>query len=344
MNYRGSLLALAIASLASLGGTGCVRSYARMPALAFEELSYSSVTGCAWPAGHMRLPGVEAKYKLEVPLHVAYVERNPTGKVPVVLVHGLGSNLKFWRYQIDAFAEKGYRVLALDLPGYGKSDKPASFPYSMEAMADVVAEMVSALHLDRPILVGHSMGGQTGLSYAIRHPDALRALVLTSPAGFEPFSTREKEWFKRVFSTRLIKKATEYQIWGSIRAQNFQRWRPELEWLVEERVRLAKTPEFDQYAYANVKTVDGLLNDDFVRGSLDKVAAPTIIVFGEDDSLIPNPFLHGGKARDLMEVGHQGIKGSELVGLPGCGHTVQMDCPEDYNATVLGFLEKVGSR
>ena len=337
MKIRKLLFALALTASAS-SMTGCVRSYARMPALAFEDVSYSSVTGCAWPAGNMRLPGVEAKYELGTPLHVAYVERNPGGKGPIVLVHGLGSNLKFWRYQIDTLAEKGYRVIALDLPGFGKSDKPASFPYTMEAMADVVAELVSALHLEKPIVVGHSMGGQTALSYAIRFPDKLKALVLTSPAGFEPFSQREKDWFLKVFSTRLIKKATEYQIWGSIRAQNFQSWKPEYEWLIEERVRVAKTPEFDQYAYANVRTVAGLTNNDFVRGSLDKIHVPTLIVFGEDDSLIPNPFLHGGRARELMEIGHQGIKGSELVGLPGCGHVVQMDCSDGYNAAVLKFL------
>ncbi len=318
--------------------TACVRSYARMPALAFQDVSYSSVAGCAWPAGHLRLPGVEAHYKLDVPLHVAYVERNPGGATPVILVHGLGSSLKFWRYQIDALADKGYRVIAVDLPGYGKSDKPASFPYTMEAMADVVLEVATSLHADRPVVIGHSMGGQTALSFAARFPDKLRALVLTSPAGFEPFSTREKDWFSRVFSTRLVKKATEYQIWGSIRAQNFQRWKPEYEWMIEERVRLAKTPEFDAYAYANVRTVAGLTNNDFVRGSLDKITVPTLIVFGEDDGLIPNPFLHGGSAADLMEVGHKGIKGSELTALPGCGHMIQIDCSAEYNAAVEKFL------
>ncbi len=321
--------------------TGCVRSYARQPALAFQDVPYTSVAGCAWPAGHLRLPGVEAKYKLEVPLHVAYVERNPTGKTPVLLVHGLGSSLKFWRYQIDELAEKGYRVIAVDLPGYGKSDKPASFPYTMEAMADVVEEVASAVHASMPVVIGHSMGGQTALSFAIRYPDKLRALVLTSPAGFEPFSTREKDWFSRVFSTRFIKKASEYQIWGSIRAANFQKWKPEYEWMIEERVRVAKSPEFDSYAYANVRTVTGLTNNDFVRGSLDKITAPTLIVYGEDDSLIPNPFLHGGSAGDLMEVGHKGIKGSQLTGLPGCGHMVQIDCSADYNARVEKFLSEV---
>ncbi|MFT3774127.1 MAG: alpha/beta hydrolase [Minicystis sp.] len=192
---------------------------------------------------------------------------------------------------------------------------------------------------EHPILFGHSMGGQTALSYAIRFPDELRALVLTSPAGFEEFSRREKEWFRKVITVRAIKAADEYSIWGSVRRSNFGKWRPELEWLIEERVRLAKNPDFDSYAYANVKTIAGLADNDFVRTSLDKIKAPTIIVYGDRDELIPNPYMHGGFTSSIMQYGHEHIAGSKLVGLKGCGHTVQMDCPRAYNEAVTAFLQ-----
>jgi pimeloyl-ACP methyl ester carboxylesterase len=211
----------------------------------------------------------------------------------------------------------------------------------MEAMADAVRELVHALGVEHPVLVGHSMGGQTALSYAIRYPDEPAAVVLTSPAGFEKFSAREKDWFKRVFSTTLIKSAPEYAIWGSVAQSNFSRWRPELEWLIEERVRVVSSPDFDAYAYANVRSVDGLAHDDFVRDSLGHIHAPTIIVFGKNDRLIPNPFMHGGWARDIMEYGHENIRGSQLVELDGCGHSVQLDCPQEYNATVSTFLKNL---
>jgi len=330
---------LALAGLSS----GCVTSYAARPALSFQDFDYSSPDGKPWPVKRLALPDTAATHALARVPEVAYVELNPEGAQTVVFVHGLGSYLKFWRYQLDAFAARGYRVLALDLPGYGKSDKPASFPYTMEAMADVVHEFSRKLGAPQPILVGHSMGSQTALSYALRYPQDVKALVLTSPAGFEHFSPREKAWFKRSFSTALIKSATEYSIWGSVRQGNFERWRPELDWLIEERVRVAKSPEFDAYAYANVRTVNGLAHNDFVRESLAQVAVPTLIIYGENDRLIPNPFLHGGSARDIMRYGHERISGSKLVGLAGCGHTVQMDCPQEYNPQVLGFLEALGT-
>ncbi|HSP78772.1 MAG TPA: alpha/beta hydrolase [Myxococcaceae bacterium] len=331
----------AIAGLLALAGlaTGCATSYAERAPLSFQDYDYSSPEGRPWPLKRLALEETAAAHGMPRAPEVAYVELNPEGGKTLVFVHGLGSYLKFWRYQLDAFAEQGYRVLAVDLPGYGKSDKPATFPYTMEAMADAVRELVHKTGAQRPILVGHSMGGQTALSYAIRYPEEPSALVLTSPAGFEKFSRREQAWFKRVFSTTLIKSSPEYNIWGSVRQNNFARWRPELDWLIEERVRVAKSPEFDAYAYANVRTVEGLSRNDFVRESLNKVGVPTLIIFGEEDRLIPNPFLHGGDARDIMSYGHANIRDSKLVGLERCGHTVQMDCPEEYNQQVLGFLK-----
>jgi pimeloyl-ACP methyl ester carboxylesterase len=76
-----------------------------------------------------------------------------------------------------------------------------------------------------------------------------------------------------------------------------------------------------------------------VRDSLHRVSVPTLIIYGEDDRLIPNPFLHGGEVGEIMRYGHENIPGSTLVGLERCGHTVQMDCPQDYNTQVLAFLK-----
>jgi pimeloyl-ACP methyl ester carboxylesterase len=336
-----TLRAASVLLLSAALASGCVRSYKADPTLPFQNFAYASPQGQEWPLKRMALPKTAEIYGMTTVPELAYVELNPKGQRTLVFIHGLGSYLKFWRYQLDVFAAQGYRVIALDLPGYGKSDKPASFPYTMEAMADAVRELVTALGIEKPVLVGHSMGGQTALSYAIRYPEEPGALVLTSPAGFEKFSWKDKAWLIRAFSTTLIKSAPEYGIWGSIRQSNFARWRPELEWLIEERVRVVSSPDFDAYAYANVRTVNGLAHNDFVRDNLGRIQARTIIVFGEDDRLIPNPFMHAGWARDVMEYGHAGIKGSQLVGLDRCGHSVQLDCPQEYNEAVSAFLKKL---
>ncbi len=334
--------ALPIVASLALAASSCAPRYGDLPPLAFSEFRYAGPDGKEWPVAMRELPETARAYGMARPPKVAYVELNRGGpKGTLVFVHGLGSYLKFWWYQLDAFAADGWHVVALDLPGYGKSEKPASFPYTMEAMADCVRELVHALGVEKPILVGHSMGGQTALSFAIRYPAELRALVLTSPAGFETFTPREQDWFERSYTVSLVKSVPEYGIWGTVAQANFSHFRPELDWMIEERVRVAKAAAFDEYAYAQVRSVQALAHDDFVRESLGQVKVPTIIVFGENDKLIPNAFLHGGHARDVMASGARGIAGSELVGLEGCGHCVQLDCPDAYNATVKGFLGKL---
>ena len=89
-----------------------------------------------------------------------------------------------------------------------------------------------------------------------------------------------------------------------------------------------------------MRAVEGLAKNDFVRESLAKVTAPTIIIYGTGDRLIPNAYLHGGKTAWTMEWGHSQIAGSELVALPGCGHTVQLDCTTEFNGALFAFLAK----
>ncbi len=330
-----------LGALVVVSAAGCVKSYRSASPLTFATLPYRSLDGKRWPHKSLRLKLVPSIYKMKSQPKVVYVELNPKGGQTLLFIHGLGSYLKFWRYQLDHFAKQGYRVIALDLPGYGKSDKPASFPYTMEAMADTVRELLQQLKIEKPVLIGHSMGGQTALSYAIRYPREPLAVVLTSPAGFETFDKGEQLWFEKVVTTKFIKGAGEYAIWGAVRRGNFYRWKSDYEWLVEERVRLKKAPQFDRYAYANVRSISGLARNNFVRESAGKIMAPTLIVFGEKDRLIPNPFMHGGFTRDVMKSGADKIKGSQLVGLPRCGHTVQIDCHDEYNDTVARFLARV---
>ena len=326
--------------LVVLASTACVKRYDGAPPLAFDELPYSGPGGTAWPLETLTLPGAAERHHLAHPPKLSYVELNPEGKQTVLFLHGLGSYLKFWRAQLEATAALGYHVVAIDQLGFGKSEKPAGFPYTTEAFAENVVEVLDLLKLEKAILVGHSMGGQTALATAIRFPQRVTALVLASPAGFEKFSGREQQWFKNVYGRTLIKDADEEAIWGAIRFLNFQHWKPEHEWLVEERVRLAKSAGFDAYAYAQVRTVEGLAKNDFVRESLAQVKAPTLIIFGTGDRLIPNGYLHGGFTRWIMEDGHAQIAGSELTALDGCGHTVQLDCAEAFNERLFEFLAK----
>lgn len=331
-----SILRSTLLATAALVG-GCA-TYSDMAPLPFAEFDYSGPAGEAWPAKTAELPAVQALYEMGTTPTVHYVELNPGGGPTMVFIHGLGSYLKFWRYTLDHYAKQGYRVIALDMVGYGKSDKPSDFPYTMEAMADVVRALVQHLGVEKPILVGHSMGGQTALSYAIRYPEQLSALVLAAPAGFEDFPEREEQWYRQAVRTAFVRGADEDAIWGSVRHANFNRWEDDYAWLVEERVRVRTTPEFASYAYANVRSIQGLADNDFVRDNLSHVKAPTLIVHGDRDRLIPSPFFNGGFTRGVMAYGAEQIGDATLETLSGCGHTVQIDCHVEFNAAVDGWL------
>lgn len=335
MMTRMNLLLIAVAVLTTVG---CA-TYADQPALKFRDYDYSGPDGKAWPAQDLALPEIQRMYAMNTAPTVHIVELNPKAKKTLVFVHGLGSYLKFWRYNLDHFAAQGYRVIALDQIGYGKSDKPASFPYTMEAMADVVKAVIDRLEADKPIVIGHSMGGQTALSLAIRYPEAISGLVLASPAGFEAFSEQEERWYRQAVRTIHVRASDEAAIWGSIRHANFFRWRDDYAWLVEERVRVKQDPAFAQYAYANVRSIQGLADNDFVRDNLQHVKAPTAIIFGERDRLIPSPFFHGGFTRDVMQYGADTIPDATLVPLADCGHTVQMDCSAGFNDAMTAWLK-----
>ena len=184
-SVRSPLAAFAAAALLALLAAGCVPRYSTLPPLPFSEYPYQGPSAKAWPVQYAQLSETAQRAGLSKPVRAAYVELNKGGsKGTLVFLHGLGSYLKFWYYQLDTFAAQGWHVVAIDLPGFGKSDKPGTFPYTMEALGDAAAELVGQLGVKQAVFVGHSMGGQTALSLAIRKPELVRALVLTDPAGF----------------------------------------------------------------------------------------------------------------------------------------------------------------
>ena len=327
-----------------VAATSCGPHYQAKGPMRFEEVPYTSEDGRPWPERKATLLGVAQQFGLARPPVVTYVDLNPSAEKTLVFIHGLGSSLKFWRHQLDHFAERGFRVLAADMIGYGKSDKPADFPYTMPAMAEVYRELLGQLEVNEFVLIGHSMGGQTAMAYAIAHPEEVKTMVLVSPAGFERFSPRDRRWFTSVFTTTLVKAASEDDLYGSIRYNNFSRWQDRDAWLIEERARVALTPEFDAYAYANVRSVHGLLETDYIRSNLGRIRARTLIAYGTDDRLIPNRFMHGGTTGEIMEFGAAGIEGAEVARFPGCGHTLQIDCETALNGALERFLGDGGSR
>jgi len=287
------------------------------PALEFSDIDYSYPT----------------KTTLDDP-EIAYIEQGKGDKT-IILVHGLASNAGFWRYNIPELS-KHYRVIAVDLPGYGKSQK-GNYLYSMSFYADQIKKLIDKLDLKNVVYVGHSMGGQIGIKLAIKYPDLLHKLILASPAGFEEFQQGEGNWLRSVMTMKFIKATSEEGIRRNL-SNNFYCWNDKWEWMVEERVRMRKAADFNEFSYTVVKCVNGML-DEPTFDKLNQIKTPTLVVYGKYDGLIPNPYLNPGSTADVFDSGVKQISNSKLIELDNAGHMIQIEKAEEFNQVVIEFLK-----
>lgn len=259
------------------------------------------------------------------------------GKPPIVLVHGLSSSMGFWEYQVPALA-RDHRVLALDLPGYGASGRPDA-PYTPPWYASVLVHWLDELGLEEVVLVGHSMGGQISITATLAHPERVDKLVLAAPAGIETFDDGAARWMKDYWHEERATHAREQELRATFTTLVFNRPDAGVERLLEERVRMAGTPEFRGTSVAVSRSVAGML-DHPVASRLSELKPPTLLVFGTDDRMIPNAVFNGGRTRTIAVQGQQAIPDCELVMLPGAGHTVHHDDPDGFNRAVQDFLAR----
>ncbi len=124
---------------------------------------------------------------LRIPVGVGFlhVERTGRGGPPVILLHGYGTCTFLWRAIAPQLADAGYTVVALDLLGYGESDRPANASYGMAAQAEYIARALSALRLSEVAIVGQDVGGLVGLLLAAQRPSRVRQVALLSPPDID---------------------------------------------------------------------------------------------------------------------------------------------------------------
>ncbi|MDX2128819.1 MAG: alpha/beta hydrolase [Chloroherpetonaceae bacterium] len=313
------------AAFVLMSGCGHAKLYHDMPTLEFDQIEY----------------GFKVEKKVINGTEVAYYDGTPQSlrlkKTPLVLIHGLASNMGFWRGVIPELEKRGFRVIAIDLPGYGKSAKAFGAPYTLSFYAKTVHDLLSSLGVPKATWVGHSMGGQISMVASLSLPDRIENLVLVSPAGLESFKQGEGEWLRNATNPDFIIKTPPDRIRANY-ANNFYSWSENYEWMIEERVRLIKAKEFERFAYAVWKSVGAML-DEPVWDKLDRINFPTLIIAGENDNLIPNPFLHGGKTIDVMKIGEEKIKGSKLIMLPETGHMLVIERAKELASEIESFLK-----
>jgi pimeloyl-ACP methyl ester carboxylesterase len=286
----------------------------------FRELAYPFETSV------VNVDGVE----------IAYTSAG-SGPTTLLFIHGLGSYMPVWKQNLPALQGQ-FRVVAIDLPGYGRSAK-ANYHYSMDFFARAVEGVIRELQLHSVVLVGHSMGAQIAITHALKYPNRARALALLAPAGLEEFGRGEGRWLSRAVSPDFIKAATPKAIFVNL-ARNFYRMPQDAHFMAEDRMAIVDGPDFDAYAYANSRSVAAMI-DGPVHKRLGEVQVPVLVIYGEADGLIPNPALHGGETADVAQEGAAKFKNAQLVIIENAGHMVQFEAPDQVNAALSDFATRL---
>ncbi|WKZ70488.1 MAG: alpha/beta hydrolase [Melioribacteraceae bacterium] len=292
--------------------------YGNLSKMEFDELQY---------------PYEVHKVNLDDGRTIAFVDEGESEEV-IIFVHGLGSYLPAWKKNIEEL-KNNYRTIAIDLPGYGKSSKE---PHegTPEFYADVISNLMKKLNIEKANIAGHSMGGQAAITMAIKYPEQVKGLILVAPAGIESFTEGQKEWFREVMTVQGVKLTPVNQLRANVYA-NFYNMPDDAEFMITDRIALREAEQFDNYCYAVVQSVNGMVDQPVVN-LLDRITQPTLIVFGENDNLIPNPYLNPGYTSEVAQKGKELIPNSELVMIPECGHFLQFEKPEVFNDAVKNFL------
>jgi 3-oxoadipate enol-lactonase len=242
--------------------------------------------------------------------------------IPIVFLQGIGGAARLWDPQVQSLAAAGFKMVALDLPGYGK--RPPVDAMDFEQLAADVEQSIARLGLGRPVMVGHSLGGMIVQTMLRRRPDGYRAAVLscTSPA----FGNPDGDFQRKFVDDRLgpldagktmadLAPAIAGQVMGAGADAARRALFVEVMAAVPERTYRA--------AVRCLVTFDE-------RANLARIGVPVLCLAGEHDRNAPAPMMERMAAK---------IPGARYLCLPGVGHMPNLEAPRAFDAAILEFLE-----
>ena len=251
---------------------------------------------------------------------------------PVLLLHGFGEFLETWDFNFQ-FLSEHYQVYIIDLPGHGLSDKPY-VEYNIAFFTQFIADFMDTFAIELASIIGHSFGGAMAISIATRFPERVDRIILESCFGLSN-------------DISLLHKLCSIPVIGSIDTSD-----PSVKSALEHRARMEfYNPDSVAHEIAGMSYrfmqmeesrrvmlnimhnwvgVNGLNPEVVMIDRLRLIESPTLLVHGTQDSIHPV---------ELSEKAHQLIHGSRLKLFNECGHCPHIEKAEEFNETVLSFLD-----
>jgi pimeloyl-ACP methyl ester carboxylesterase len=248
--------------------------------------------------------------------------------VPVVLIHGFMGMAYDWRFNIQELGRQ-FAVHALDLPGFGYSDKPLDFEYTSDSYAEFICAYLDSCNIDRAVLVGNSLGGQIALEACLKSPDRVSGLVLIDSGGyphsvgFLPFIFLKMPLLGEL-SMRLVNRAV---VRIMLREGIFY----DDSFVTDEVV----ANYYDVYRTINARKIPPIVirkimkDEAHITSNLNSIKCPTLIIWGAEDKVI-SPSRAGMFKGDIENA-------SALI-IPRAGHMPQVEKSKTVNDAIIGFL------
>ena len=262
---------------------------------------------------------------------------------PLILIHGFGASIGHWRHNIPVLAGGGYRVFALDLLGFGGSDKPP-IDYSLDLWAELLRDFWAENIGEPAVFVGNSIGALLSLMVAVDHPEICRGAVLLNCAGGLNHRPEELYFplrfimgtFTKLVSSPAIGPFLFNQVRQKHRIRNTLRQvYGNREAVTDELVDLLYEPSNDagaQQVFASILTAPAGPHPSEL---LPRLARPLLVIWGEDDPWTP---IKGAQMyRDLAATGAP----VEFVSIPKTGHCPHDERPAVVNPLILNWLRTI---
>jgi pimeloyl-ACP methyl ester carboxylesterase len=249
--------------------------------------------------------------------------RDQGAGVPVIFIHAFPLNQTMWDDQL-AVLHNHCRTITLDLRGFGQSDAPQG-SYLMDQMAADIRGLMSALGIDRAVLVGLSMGGYVSLAFYRNYPESVRALVLADTrASADTHEARKRRLKSAERAEREGARVIAEDMIPLLLGRTTLESRPS----VVERVRTMIEANSPLGIAGAQRGMAERRDSTYILPGLD---SPVLIIVGSEDTLTPV-----AEAESLRN----GIRGARLRVIAGAGHLSNMERPEEFNTALIEFIEE----
>jgi pimeloyl-ACP methyl ester carboxylesterase len=316
------------------------------PSISDEGPAYGpELEGFAYPWPVQRYEFVSQGERLQMTF-MDVKPTTPNGHV-VILLHGKNFTAATWQATIAVLSEAGYRVIAPDQIGFGKSTKPAHYQYTFQQLAGNTHALLASLGIDRVTVVGHSTGGMLGVRYALMYPDNVDRLVLVDPIGLEDWKAKGVPWqsVDALYQQELQTTAD--------RIREYERttyyagtWQPAYEQWVQMLAGLYRGPGREIVAWNSALLSDMIYTQPVLYEFAD-LRIPVLLVIGDKDTTAfgknvapPDVRATLGNYPKLGKEAASHIPHVRLVEFPDLGHSPQIQAPEVFHKVLLDWLRE----